>query len=474
MSPARGLRLAILALFCALGVLALTPTLAAAEGTGEITGTVTDATTGQPLAKIGVCARDSLGASSCTLSDPIFGSGEYVIASLTEGSYQVEFFSTSDRLYLTQFWNGKESESEADPVAVTEGAITEDIDAAMQEGGRIAGTVTAAFGGAPIEGIDACALEVGGPFESCGQTDADGRYTIPGLYAGSYKVEFSPGACFGCGSLAYLTQFYEAKEAEAEADPILVSLGATTEGIDVRMISSEKHTITVALAGSGSGTVTSSPAGISCGATCSHPFTLGSSIMLTAVPAAGSSFVGFSGGACSGTEACSLTVDHDLTITATFAAAENGGSGGGDKPPPRTQPPKSPPTPHTPSPPPRLKKPNTKITEAKLIAGGRATFSFRAFGEASGFQCALQRKGRRHTRHRHLRARPAPADTAGRRPHFRRCTSPRRYRHLKPGRYLFRVRAIGPGGSDPTPAARWFRVRDRTSPRTRGVGRRAG
>src|SRR5207245_2037088 len=47
-------------------------------------------------------------------------------------------------------------------------------------------------------------------------------------------------------------------------------------------------TLTVSKAGAGSGTVTSSPAGISCGATCSTSFTPGTVVTLTAAPAAGS------------------------------------------------------------------------------------------------------------------------------------------------------------------------------------------
>jgi hypothetical protein len=76
-------------------------------------------------------------------------------------------------------------------------------------------------------------------------------------------------------------------------------------------------TALVAKAGSGSGTVTSSPAGINCGATCSHAFDGGTSVTLTATPAAGSTFSGWSG-ACSGTGTCNLTMNQVKTVTATF------------------------------------------------------------------------------------------------------------------------------------------------------------
>ncbi|MGD0863189.1 MAG: choice-of-anchor D domain-containing protein, partial [Candidatus Limnocylindrales bacterium] len=63
--------------------------------------------------------------------------------------------------------------------------------------------------------------------------------------------------------------------------------------------------VEVSLSGSGSGAVTSSPSGIDCGSTCSADFPLGSNVVLTASPAPGSLFAGWSG-PCYGTGSCSL------------------------------------------------------------------------------------------------------------------------------------------------------------------------
>ena len=76
-------------------------------------------------------------------------------------------------------------------------------------------------------------------------------------------------------------------------------------------------TLAVSSTGAGSGTVTSSPAGISCGATCSASFTNGA-VTLTAVPAAGSTFTGWSANGCSGTGTCTVTVNAATSVTATF------------------------------------------------------------------------------------------------------------------------------------------------------------
>ncbi len=94
--------------------------------------------------------------------------------------------------------------------------------------------------------------------------------------------------------------------------------------------------LAVAKAGTGSGTVTSSPAGISCGATCEASVTLGTTVTLTAVASVGSAFSGWSGAAdCTGIEPCEITLYEDTNVTATFTLGSHtltvskGGTGTG-------------------------------------------------------------------------------------------------------------------------------------------------
>jgi len=49
-------------------------------------------------------------------------------------------------------------------------------------------------------------------------------------------------------------------------------------------------------------------------------------VTLTAIPDTGKTFVGWSGGGCSGTGACVVTMNADTTVTALFSSS--GGSGG--------------------------------------------------------------------------------------------------------------------------------------------------
>ena len=69
--------------------------------------------------------------------------------------------------------------------------------------------------------------------------------------------------------------------------------------------------------GSGAGSVRSNLPGIDCGLKCAAPFAEGSTVTLGAVPALGSSFMGW-GGACAGTGQCTVVMSQGRTIAAQF------------------------------------------------------------------------------------------------------------------------------------------------------------
>ncbi len=77
-------------------------------------------------------------------------------------------------------------------------------------------------------------------------------------------------------------------------------------------------TLTVAKAGPGVGLVASTPVGIRCGTDCSEAYAVGTAVTLTATPANGAIFIGWSGGGCEGAGACTVTLAAATTITATF------------------------------------------------------------------------------------------------------------------------------------------------------------
>ncbi|HTJ44209.1 MAG TPA: InlB B-repeat-containing protein [Kofleriaceae bacterium] len=115
--------------------------------------------------------------------------------------------------------------------------------------------------------------------------------------------------------------------------------GSVGSGVDAPLASIDaKETptfeVTVTPQGNGTGTVTSSPSGLACGSTCSKRFDTGTTITLTASASAGSTFLGWTGGGCSGTGACTFTVTADTTVQASFSLDGSlvvtlGGNGGG-------------------------------------------------------------------------------------------------------------------------------------------------
>lgn len=100
--------------------------------------------------------------------------------------------------------------------------------------------------------------------------------------------------------------------------------GAVTMNTDIACtatFSSQSVGLNISKSGSGTGAVKSTPAGINCGSDCNEPFASGTSVKLTATPAAGSVFRGWSGGECGQASSCTVTVSGSTSVTAVFGAA---------------------------------------------------------------------------------------------------------------------------------------------------------
>jgi mono/diheme cytochrome c family protein len=80
-----------------------------------------------------------------------------------------------------------------------------------------------------------------------------------------------------------------------------------------------QFTLSVAKAGGGTGTVSSVTPGINCGATCSATFAANTLVNLTANPAMGSYLSSWSGGGCSGSGSCFVSMTGSQSVTATFS-----------------------------------------------------------------------------------------------------------------------------------------------------------
>jgi len=184
------------------------------------------------------------------------GDGEYEITNLPPGDFDVDFTGrvceaggsgctqescelgeSCPRTYVEQYYGGRLNNEEA-PVTLTAGVPTSGIDATLVRGGRIEGTVTvAALGDPPLSGIVACAFSAEPVNGSCGSTNAAGEYVIEGLAEAPFTVEFKEACpeeepCPG----TWVTQFYDGKAEEGEADAVQVTTGDATIGIDASMV----------------------------------------------------------------------------------------------------------------------------------------------------------------------------------------------------------------------------------------------
>lgn len=215
---------------------------------GQIEGQVTSAVTHGVLEHINVCALEPgehqfeyYGHCAETSSE-----GKYTISGLATAQDLVEFspgfecgVSECKRLnYITQYYNDKSTFETAEMVSVEAGKPpVEGIDAAMQVGGQITGTVTS--GGAAVARALVCTLSSAvGRSEECVLTNSKGEYTLSGLASGEYKVEFNGYTCPPQGgqcTKTYIPQYYNDKPNLGAAEAVSVEAGKTKEGIDAEL-----------------------------------------------------------------------------------------------------------------------------------------------------------------------------------------------------------------------------------------------
>jgi hypothetical protein len=145
---------------------------------------------------------------------------------------------------------------------------------------------------------------------------ADGTRPIDGAVLGAAVARLgglmllTPGASTDAAETALSTS---PLALDASTDRIVGAIG--TGGTDPTLPPPAQHSLIVSLAGNGSGAVSGS--GIACPGVCTTSSVSGAGVTLTATPAAGSTFGGWSG-ACGGKATCTGTLSTDLHVTATF------------------------------------------------------------------------------------------------------------------------------------------------------------
>ena len=197
-----------------------------------ISGTVTLAATGAPQGSGTVYAflgtSTSPGAVAHVAMD-----GTYTFSGLATGTYKLVAYPPFGASSAAQAYSGVYTLAAASGIAVVNGDVITGKNFALPVGGSITGTVTDT-GGAPL--ANACMTVTGSPLpyttttSAC--TNASGVYTLSGLASANYVVQFSKTDV----APSYVSEYYNNKTSAISADPVVVTLGATTTHIDAQLI----------------------------------------------------------------------------------------------------------------------------------------------------------------------------------------------------------------------------------------------
>jgi hypothetical protein len=228
------------AIIGALLILTLGPVAGARAG--GIAGTITGPDQITPLTNIYVTAYtwnsaywDWAGSINTNAN------GHYEIAGLTTGTYRVQFSDGSGNYLGETYNNAPDLDSGAD-IVVSAGATVTNINASLALASKIAGTVTGPDQVTPLMNICVAAYTWDGSnWSGAGNanTDAGGRYTVGGLTAGTYRVQFSDG------SGNYLGETYNNTSNLDSGANIVVPAGATVTNVNASLASASRIAGTV-------------------------------------------------------------------------------------------------------------------------------------------------------------------------------------------------------------------------------------
>ncbi len=196
---------------------------------GTISGTVTDVDSGLPVPDICVYANTAdyeFNLYATTASD-----GGYTLTP-AGNSFAIEFAecNSSNAAYIHQYYLGVLDMGDATYVTANPGQDVTGIDAEMQLGGSISGSVTNSITGKPLAQpcLESFIVMGGGEqyYSSLG-VQTDGTYSLGGLATGEYKL-----AVYSCGGPQFTQVWYNGKSDSTSANKVSVTAGQTVTGID--------------------------------------------------------------------------------------------------------------------------------------------------------------------------------------------------------------------------------------------------
>ncbi len=187
-------------------------------GTGaSLTGTVTDTTSGQPLAGVWAVALRAADYSFAR-AEMTSNDGTYDLP-LDPGGYKLEFIDPTWRHAME--WHHDHPYTAIGAADTITAPAVVDADLAPTTG-SISGTVTDDPTGDPIAGVWVIALTAAGHIAGGAVTAPDGTYTIDALPPAAYRVTFADP------NHGHTQQYWDDKPDYPTSDPITIAPGTTT------------------------------------------------------------------------------------------------------------------------------------------------------------------------------------------------------------------------------------------------------
>ncbi|MBM4151976.1 MAG: hypothetical protein FJ220_00440 [Kiritimatiellaceae bacterium] len=162
--------------------------------------------------------------------------GDYTINGLLAGTYRVDFDDPSDLFVYEAYNNATNVNVGANIIVAAETSVT-GVDASLalapSVASSISGKITRSNGSTPIEGVEVLAYRWDGAdwvWVSSGYSGTNGMYTIGGLLADTYRLQFLDG------SGGYIQEYYNNAAAVTNATDVVVPTATAVTNINASLL----------------------------------------------------------------------------------------------------------------------------------------------------------------------------------------------------------------------------------------------
>lgn len=165
---------------------------------------------------------------------PVKADGTFTLPGLREGSYVVQFYP-GDEYHAPVFWGGSEDRAGAGTITVAKAQVLTGLSQQLHRGATLSGTITGPDG-QPIKeakygfpSVSVYRVTEFYLYAGYAEVAADGTYTIGGLPAGKYVVEFMPATG------THAPEYWDNQRDEDLADEVTLSRGGAATGINAQL-----------------------------------------------------------------------------------------------------------------------------------------------------------------------------------------------------------------------------------------------